>query len=462
MLIPLASRAYQRAEGLPYETLVNLFAEQTTLPGRQFQLIATPGFDLIVRLADGPVRGVFQQDGVLSGTAFVVSGTTLYTVTSAGVATSIGTITGTDRVRFAASETELAICADGVGYVAGVSSVTAIADVDFPSDVSDVVYAGGYFVWTETDTGRKFYSAVLDATAYEALDFVTAEAKPDPTLCMFYDNGQLLAFGSESIQPFGLSGNADAAFVPYPASVVERGIAGRDAAAQLDNTVFFVGNDRIVYRLDGLSPVRISTHSIEEYLTEVPVADLPILNGWAYAQDGHTFFGLDIPGAGTFVFDVATGLWHERRAWNEDYYRPRVMARVWGKIVAGSRVDGALYALNPKTASQDQTVFEREWTGGIPVNEGRPALYSVKLDVSAGVGSLSVTDPNIMFQYSDDLGRTWSTERVRPLGRVADYQNRIEWRRLGRMRPLGRMLRFRTTDLVTYTVLGVRANVRKP
>jgi hypothetical protein len=462
VLIPLASRAYRRSEGLPYETLVNLFAEQATLPGRQFQLVSTPGFDVITRLATGPIRGLYQADGVLGGRAFVVAGTKLYTLTEAGVSVEIGTIGGSDRVRFAASETQLAICAAGKGYVADASSVAIITDPDFPSNVVDVAYAGGYFVWTQGGTGRKNYSSVLDATAYDGLDFVTAEAKPDATRALYYDNGQLLAFGSESIQPFGISGDPDAAFVPYPASVVERGIAARDASAQLDNTIFFVGDDRIVYRLEGLSPRRISDHAIEEMLTRVSESSLPNLNGWAYAQDGHTFFGVDIPGEGTFVYDVATSRWHERRSWGEAYYRPRVMRRMWGKVVAGSRVDGAIYALNPLTASQDQTAVEREWTAGIPVNEGRPALYKLSLDLSAGIGSLAVPDPQIMMQYSDDLGRTWSTERIRQMGRVADYDFQLNWRRLGRMEPLGRMIRFRTTDLVSYTVLGVRANVRKP
>ena len=56
------------------------------------------------------------------------------------------------------------------------------------------------------------------------------------------------------------------------------------------------------------------------------------------------------------------------------------------------------------------------------------------------------SDPQIMLQYSDDGGITWSNELWETLGKLGKYRTRVEWRRLGRSRD--RVFKVKVSDPV--------------
>ena len=55
----------------------------------------------------------------------------------------------------------------------------------------------------------------------------------------------------------------------------------------------------------------------------------------------------------------------------------------------------------------------------------------VEIEMDTGVGNSDDTDPQIMLQYSDDEGNTWSAEKWRSMGAIGEYGKRIGWNRLG-------------------------------
>ena len=59
-----------------------------------------------------------------------------------------------------------------------------------------------------------------------------------------------------------------------------------------------------------------------------------------------------------------------------------------------------------------------------------------ELDMEVGVADQSGqgSDPQVMMRYSDDSGRTFSSELWRGFGEVGEYKTRVVWHALGRSR----------------------------
>ena len=66
-----------------------MFVEQSSDPGRPFVLLPVPGFEIFATVGEGPIRGMFQSDGVLSNKLYVISGAEVFVVTEADEVRSI-------------------------------------------------------------------------------------------------------------------------------------------------------------------------------------------------------------------------------------------------------------------------------------------------------------------------------------------------------------------------------------
>lgn len=201
-----------------------------------------------------------------------------------------------------------------------------IIDEDFPA-VAGVAHINGYFLWITKDSGQFIWSEIVDGQDYDALDFATAEKSPDNLVGIVVDHEQVLLFGSSTIETWVSTGNFDSAFEPIPGTLIERGTASGATIVKTDNTVFFVGNDLLVYRLEGNTPQRISTFGVEESLSRLEWVNRGNLEAYGYSEDGHTFYVLTIPNGPTYVYDLSVGMWHQRRSWGRDDWGVGVLAR---------------------------------------------------------------------------------------------------------------------------------------
>ena len=103
---------------------------------------------------------------------------------------------------------------------------------------------------------------------------------------------------------------------------------------------------------------------------------------------------------------------------------------------------------------EDPRVWER--TAPIISSENRRVFYNMFfLDCQVGTGQASGApenvDPQVMMQYSDDSGLTWSNELWRPMGRIGKYLTRLVWNRLGVAR--NRVFRVRGSAAVKTMLL---------
>ena len=431
--------------------LVNCFSEMGNGDQREaFNLSLIPGLVEFDELATSPVRGVHRMGDVL----YAVAGSRLYSVTSGAVATDEGEIPGTGRVRMADNGSELAIVSGTTGYVLSGGSITTPANI--PAAVSDVAYIDGYILWTVADSGQFVISALNNATSYDALDIATVEGSPDDLVGVMVDHREVQFYGKESIEIWYNSGAADFPFERQGNAFIERGCFDRDSIVKIDNSVHFLGDDMVVYRLDGYQPMRISTHAIEYDIRNATEA-------WAftYTQEGHKFYCLNTD-VGCFVFDMSTGAWHERKSDGLDNWRVGSAVRVYDQTIFGSNTTGKLYTASLETYTEDSETISMEIT--LPTVESgtrqRVTCYAFELLAETGVG-LSTgqgSDPQAMLTYSDDGGKTWSNEMWRTLGAIGTYNTRAVWRKLGQFRQ--RQFKIVITDPVRRSVLSYFVDAR--
>ena len=450
MKIPLPVHSYQ-TETASSARLVNCMAEKS--PGKENIILRTaPGVDAWQSVGSGPGRGMVWHNGNL----FVVSGTSLYKVTPAGVVSSIGTIPGSDRVFMASNGEDCVIVAGGVGYVAD-TAVTAISDADFLARTPGAVdFLDSYLVFVESGTGRFFSSNLLDASAYDSLYFATAEAFPDRLVTLVVDHRQILLLGEFTSELWYNAGLTAFPFERVPGGVIELGCVAEHGVTRQDNSIFWLANDKTVRRLDGQTPLRVSQHGMEKALKGY--SDLTDCQAFSYSLEGHLCVVFRFPTAGaTWVFDITMGEWHERESWPGGSWDVCKTVEVGGVVYALHAETGAVGILNPDSAEEWGNYLRPEWTYQPIYQEGQRLFHSqFEMGMTPAVTD-SVAEPHITLEYSDDGGRTFTTAPTRSMGAVGQYKTRVVWHRLGSGRD--RVYRASVSDPIPMTVWGSYAEI---
>lgn len=448
----LASQAYNDVQDNSNEDLINFYPEQAPEGARfPFVLIGTSGLKLWVVVGSGPIRGQIKMAGLL----YVISGTELYKVTSAGVKTLLGTITGSAKVSLAHNKAQVVIVVPGIkAYIATSASVALITDPDYLT-ADTVAYIDGYFVFSRTgNTGQFFWSAINDGFDIDALDFATAESLPDPLVAVFADHQELQLFGTRSIDVYR---NTGAPFARMSGAGSERGLGARFAIAKADNSIFWLGDDFTSYRMLNRVPTRISTHAMESAIRGY--ANPELAESFAYTERGHVFYVAKFTEA-TWVIDASNGRIHKRRSKDRDNWRVGNHHYAFKKNLVGDDVNGNIYELDPDTYSDNGDEIIR--IADFPyVHAQQNEVFHNNLEVifAPGVGLTSGqgSDPQAMMSYSDDGGRTFSNELWRSVGKIGEYLNRAHWNRLGSSER--RTYRVTVSDPVDWKILGAKLGV---
>ena len=295
--------------------MVNLYPEVIPEGGKEpAYLQRCPGLTRVVTVGSGPIRGLYSLYNIL----YVVSGTEFYKVSASYVATKIGDVTGTGPVSMADNGTQIFIACNPDSYIYNVDTLgfAQITDEDFPGAVT-VGYLDGYFVFNEPNSQRVWVTTLFDGTSIDPLDFASAEGSPDGLVSLIIDHREAWLFGTNSVEVWYNSGEADFPLSRIQGAYNEIGCIAPYSVAKMDNSVFWLGADArgqgIVYRAQGYQGVRVSTHAVEYAIQQY--ANLSDATGYTYQQDGHTFYVLNFTDADTtWVYDAATGAWHERAA----------------------------------------------------------------------------------------------------------------------------------------------------
>lgn len=120
-------------------------------------------------------------------------------------------LTHTGAVWMANNGTQIMIVDGQFGYTITGMIIARITDADFPIP-SSLTYQDGYFIVTSATTGRFYISGSYDGTTWDALDYGTAEAYPDPLQCAISAHQELWLIGKKSYEVWYNSGAADFPF----------------------------------------------------------------------------------------------------------------------------------------------------------------------------------------------------------------------------------------------------------
>ncbi len=411
---------YSQGRSAPWSgaELVNMFSEMSEGDKADlYAIMSIPGLDPFSDIGTLGTRGSHVMQGVLFG----VVGTTLYSIDSAGVETSLGTVAGTGPVMMVDNGSQLAIQAETTGYVLD-GGVLYTGIVNLPA-VSNVVYIDGYFVWSIANSDQFIISGINDGLSYDPLDVATVEGDPDNIIGVVNDHRELQFYGGKTVEIWYNSGAADFPFARQGNAFIERGCIDRNSIVKIDNSVHFVGEDKVIYRLNGYEPQRISTHAIE-----FQISTATYFRGFTTTSLGHKQYILNTD-VGTFGYDMATGAWHKRQSYQIDNYRVANAVTAYGKIIAGDAYTGRFGAFNIDTNTEfgDPIICEVQLPS-IQTNRTRNTLYSFEAQIQAGVGTITEPDPQIILSYSRDGGNTYSAGIYRSMGDGGQYMTRCIWR----------------------------------
>lgn len=392
----------------------------------------------------GPIRGIVWQVGtVITPTQGVVYGAqgrnTILAVTLSQFLTSSDPVylTQSGPVQFAAIGIQT-VAVDGVTgyYVANGTTMQQEGVTDFPAASSICTLAQRFIVNDPSAVGRFRYSEVSNALSWPALNFATAESAEDPLSLVFSIRGELLLFGTKTIEFWQPTSDPDLPFQAVIGASEEWGLGFFDSVRDVNGTCMFVGRaggagQPQVCRLNGYQVEVVSTPDVDYAIgLEVEAGAVPCAT--VVTHSGHAWYVLNMKNT-SFAFDTLNGTWCEWQTegarWAGQYtftYR--------GITFVTDYRDGRVYVLDADRYQDDTAPILRQlYTRHVFSSLERITVDRLQLDLEVGVGLSSGqgSDPLINMALSKDGGHTYGEERQRPLGAQGKYRVPVAWNGLG-------------------------------
>ncbi len=346
--LPVSS-AEHRSRPASSARLVNCHAELTP-PGAKTPVLITrgPGIVSWTAVGTGPIKAMYADVDYVDRTIkrlYVVSGHELYIVTTDGVPTLIGSIGEVpSNVDMAANTVGLCVVNEPRAFTYDGTTFGEIIDDDFVTrGAGDVEFLDNYLLFREPNSGRFFGADTGSLTSFNALQFAIADNNPDDLTGMIADSRQLVTFGAKISEIFENTGVSGFPFERNINGTIESGCTNGKTIARQDTIVFWLADDFTVRRLEGITPVRVSTHEVEQ---SISAATLASAFAFTYEQDGHFFYVLTFDEV-TWVFDITTGEWHERQSYNNANWRISCHAQFNGLELVGDMDGNKIGYLSP-------------------------------------------------------------------------------------------------------------------
>ncbi len=487
MQIPFCGASYEgRSKNIDASRSINFFPELSSDRASKtpLALVGTPGCHAFATLPQTPIRMTYTFDTRL----FAVAGTGLYEVYSDGTySASLGTV-AYDVTDYRVSAADNGVSASGVGgdqlcmvtsgngYVLNISTLAfaQITDSNFPTDPKFVAYQDGHFIVTDGSM-RCRVSASFDGLTWPSLAFFAAWASADSAqrpLSLHQEIFIIKRYTTEVYYNAGISTDQGSPFVRRPGAVLDFGTAAPWSVAKGANTVFFLANQRSedagdlagVMMMNGYAAEPIAPVCINYRIQQMSRIDDAF--GYCYTSEGHTFYVLTFPTDDlTFVYDLATRMWHERSSYTTGIFRQRrhlsdSHTYCFGKHLVGHYASGKILEMSTDFYDDD----------GEPIVSIRTAsplyddddldnikIHGLTVDVEGGVGDGSTNPsgtPQAWLSWSNDDGHTWSSEYSASMGKIGEYKAKLKWKRIGA--PRNRVFQLRMPDKVKKVILGAR------
>ena len=442
--------------------------------------------------------------GTLMTVSAVASGTIYLGQTIQGAGVTAGTIvtafgTGSGGTGTYTISNSLTIAVGQTMYALNFSILPSTDGAFSGANSVDIV--DNYFVYNDPGTqlwgASNLLSPISTNTSYSLKD-----GSPDKLVALIVDHREVYLMGEASSEVWTDVGAVQFPFQRIPGTSTQQGIAAQFSVARLGPSFAYVSRNNRgqaqVMQMNGYIPQRISTHAVENSLTNQYIDDAI---AWTYQLEGHEVYVCTFPTIGlTWAYDFTTQMWH-KWLYTDDHgsytrHRGNCCAVFQGMVLVGDYANGCIYELDKKNYTDNgqnvrrlrraphlTTDLQRQYfeelqiqfqpgvgttglstpTGAIYVNSpyyiypdatftiGAFETYIIGLQATVN-NTTTTTYPQAMLRWSNDGGSTWSKEYWVTIGQLGKYRNRAIWRRLGQARD--RVFEVSITDPVNAVIIS--------
>ena len=370
------------------------------------------------------------------------------------------------------------------------------------SGANSVDIVDNYFVYNDPGTqlwgASNLLSPISTNTSYSLKD-----GSPDKLVALIVDHREVYLMGEASSEVWTDVGAVQFPFQRIPGTSTQQGIAAQFSVSRLGPSFAYVSRNNRgqaqVMQMNGYIPQRISTHAVENSLTNQYIDDAI---AWTYQLEGHEVYVCTFPTIGlTWAYDFTTQMWHKWLYTNTDgsysRHRGNCCAVFQGMVLVGDYANGAIYELDKKNYTDNgQNVRRLRRAPHLTTDLQRQYFEELQIQFQPGVGitglstvfnasnfidspyyiypdaiftigpfetyiigiqatvnnATTTTYPQAMLRWSNDGGSTWSKEYWVTIGQLGKYRNRAIWRRLGQARD--RVFEVSITDPVNAVIIS--------
>ncbi len=190
--------------------------------------------------------------------------------------------------------------------------------INLPSLVPGVVNLDGT-VYVMDVNGNIYGSAIDDATIWDPLNVIAADATSDQGVALARQLNYVIAFKQSTTQVFFDNQNPapGSPLSPVPDSQIPLGCFAPYSVKGIDNSLFWVSSNETVspqvVQMDNLIPKIVSTPSIERLLEKAEVSSQfggSGITAWVLKLAGHRFYGMLIANLNLcLVYDIDQQSW---------------------------------------------------------------------------------------------------------------------------------------------------------
>jgi len=327
------------------------------------------------------------------------------------------------------------------------------------------------FLLFNTPNSNEFVSTLSNAVSFDPTYFAFKTAYPDNMQALIVNMHEIYMIGTLKTELWQNLGLAQFPFAILQGVYHEHGTVAPYSVASMDQNVYMLGQDLqgqgVVWKLSGYSSIRISSHAVEESIRRMYMAGtIADAIGYTYQQGGHMFYVLHFPsGDETWVYDEvvaqsqggAASAWHQE-GWTDPAtgvlhrHRANCHALINGRNVVGDWQNGTIYYMDFDTYTDtvDGVVCPMQYLRTFPhisygeieqgilgrrpmiVADGRRVQFKeFMLDIESGLAPHNGDDNLVILRYSDDRGRTYSSDVLQRGGNLGEYLTRPTWMGLG-------------------------------
>jgi hypothetical protein len=466
--VQITGASYQsRSRPLSSQRTVNWYQQASNQAKEPFVLMPFPG--LLFNAEDpGADRGFHR----IGETLYQVKGESLYFVGTNGSTGRQGEILGTDRCIMANDGENLFIVSNtGVYHY---STITGLINLVTDANIigaKSVDFINNQFLYTSTDFTT--VSNVGDGTTANGLNKIGEETNPDSLVRDYVFDELIYRFGTRTIATWYNSGVGNPPIEKLQGRTFEVGLAAIHSVANTDNALYWLADDRRIYRTTSGAKEVISTMPISNEINKYAksfVGSISDAIGSTFTIGSDSFYVLTFPrNDKTFLYNESLGElgWSELSSGTDGgRYQGNSFADAYGKTYVADVTNGNIYTLDFDTYTNNGDSIRRERVtgsvhGGLVGAPGaRLQMSKAKFIMETGVGLIDGQgdNPRIMIEYSDDGGRTFQHGAWPRVGRLGEFTLQVEFFNLGTF--YDRIFRISTSDNVNYSIFSGTIDLR--